>query len=135
MEYSEFIARALLALQAAFVFGVTVVAVVVYWQHQRIGHIGMMAISYSLLIGVVTHSMYVESYPRLSGKGAIIFCAYLIGDFALIRLLTYEKNGSAGAQPKEFWQEENRKVMSDAVKPLQAEIAELKALLSKERER
>lgn len=110
MEYSEFIARAVLALQAAFVFGVALVTIVIYWQHPRIGHIGMMAISYALLIGVATHSMYTETYPRLSGKGAIIFCAYLIGDFALIRLLTYPKNGSSGAQPKEFWEQRFDKI-------------------------
>lgn len=110
--------------------GVSMVAIYSYWNHKRIGHIGVIAVSYCLLIGVATHSLYVEAYPRLSGKGAVVFLAYLLGDFALIKLLTHETNGSAGAQSKEFWEAKNRELFQAAVAPVAAEVAEIKASLA-----
>lgn len=115
MNSLEIFARILLVLQGAFVIGVTVVAIPAYWKHPLIGHISAVAVSYCVVILVVTHSLYYEAYPRLSGKGAFVFLAYILGDYALLRIIVRHTGGTSGEQPPDFWRTEFRQAVRDVL--------------------
>lgn len=111
MDWTYYVFRVVLVLQGAFVVGVAVIAIALYWRNHLIHHISLMALSYSILIGTVIHSLYNEVYALTSYKGLFVAVAFVLGDYALLRMVVRHQNGTSGEIAPNVWREWMREIV------------------------